>query len=89
MTPDVVLALGRESALMVLWIAGPLLGVILATGLVVSVFQAVTQVQEMTLTFVPKIIAVALVMALLGHWMLGRLVGFTTTLLMNLPAYAR
>ena len=67
----------------------PVLGVILVTGLLVSIVQAVTQVQEMTLTFIPKVLAVAVVLALLGHWMLGRLVGFTVTLLQNLPAYAR
>ena len=89
MTPDTVLAVAREATLTALLISAPVLGVILVTGLLVSIVQAVTQVQEMTLTFIPKVLAVAVVLALLGHWMLGRLVGFTVTLLQNLPAYAR
>jgi flagellar biosynthetic protein FliQ len=89
MTPDTVLAVAREATLTALLVSAPVLGVILVTGLLVSVVQAVTQVQEMTLTFIPKVLAVAVVLALLGHWMLGRLVGFTVTLLQNLPAYAR
>jgi flagellar biosynthetic protein FliQ len=88
-TPDTVLALGREAALTALWVGGPILGVVLLTGLVVSVVQAVTQVQEMTLTFIPKVVAVGLVIALLGHWMLGRLVGFSTALLGGLANYGR
>jgi flagellar biosynthetic protein FliQ len=58
-------------------------------GLVVSVVQAVTQVQEASLTFIPKVAAVLGVIALLGHWMLGQMLGFTATLLTNLPMYAR
>ena len=89
MTPDVVMGLARDSALVVLMVGGPILGVILVTGLAVSVVQAITQVQEMTLTFIPKVAAVIGVLALLGHWMLGQLVAFTTALLTNLPTYAR
>jgi flagellar biosynthetic protein FliQ len=89
MTPDLVLSLARDSALQILVIAGPILGAGLVVGLAVSVFQAVTQIQEMTLTFIPKLIAVLVILALLGHWMLGRLLGFTTTLLTNLDQYAR
>jgi flagellar biosynthesis protein FliQ len=89
MTPDVVLSLARESALMILILAGPILGAGLVVGLAVSVFQAVTQIQEMTLTFIPKLLAVLLVLAVLGHWMLGQLLGFTVTLLNNLDTYAR
>jgi flagellar biosynthetic protein FliQ len=89
MTPDLVLSLARDSALQILVIAGPILGAGLVVGLAVSVFQAVTQIQEMTLTFIPKLIAVLAILALLGHWMLARLLGFTTALLMNLDQYAR
>lgn len=59
----------------------PILAVTLFTGLLVSVFQAVTSVQEMTLTFVPKLVGVGLVLALMGSWMLTTLVGFTNTCL--------
>jgi len=70
-------------------LAGPLLGAGLAVGLVVSVVQAVTQVQEASLSFIPKLAAVLAVIAVLGHWMLGQMLGFTATLLASLPTYAR
>jgi flagellar biosynthesis protein FliQ len=89
MTPDVVMSLGRESALLILVLAGPILGAGLVVGLAVSIFQAVTQIQEMTLSFIPKLVVILAVLGFLGHWMLGRLVSFTVTLLSNLDAYAR
>ncbi len=89
MTPDLVLSLGRDSAMLVLVIAGPILAAGLVIGLAVSVFQAVTQIQEMTLTFIPKLVAVMIVVGLLGNWMLARLLSFTTELLTNLPMYGR
>lgn len=89
MTPDVVLSLGREAASIALLVAGPLLGAGLAVGVAVSVFQAVTQIQEASLSFIPKVAAMVLVAALLGHWMLGQLVGYTVRLLSNLNAYAQ
>jgi flagellar biosynthetic protein FliQ len=88
-TPDAILSLSRDAALTTLVVAGPLLGASLLAGLAVSVLQAVTQLQDPTLTFLPKIVAVALVLALLGHILLGQLVGFTTTLFGGLSAYAR
>lgn len=89
MSPDVVLSLARESAILILMIAGPILATGLVVGLLVSVFQAVTQIQEATLTFIPKLVAILAVLALLGHWMLGLLLHFTVTLLSNLDTYAR
>ena len=89
MTPDVVMSLGRESALLILVLAGPILGAGLVVGLAVSIFQAVTQIQEMTLSFIPKLVVILAVLGFLGHWMLGRLVGFTVTLFSNLDVYAR
>lgn len=89
MTPDLVLSLARDSGMLILMLAGPLLGAGLVVGLAVSLFQAVTQLQEMTLAFIPKLVAELLVLALLGHWMLGELLAFTTTLLANLHVYAR
>jgi flagellar biosynthetic protein FliQ len=89
MTPDTVLALGRDSGLLMLYVAGPILGAGLLTGVVVSIFQAVTQVQEASLTFVPKIAVMLLVFAFLGHWMLAQLVGYTVTLLSALAVYGR
>ncbi|MDP3767081.1 MAG: flagellar biosynthesis protein FliQ [Dehalococcoidia bacterium] len=89
MTPDGVLSLARDSGVMMLALAGPILGASLLMGLVVSVIQAVTQVQEATLTFIPKLIAVFLVVALLGNWMLGHLIGYTVTLFSNLNGYGQ
>ncbi len=84
-----VLSLGRDSGMVIVYLAGPILVVGLVTGLVVSVFQAVTQIQEATLSFIPKLVAVFVVLALLGHWMLAQLLGFTITLFSNLTVYAR
>ena len=89
MTPDTVLSLMRDAALTTLLVSGPLLGAGLVAGLLVSVLQAVTQLQDPTLTFLPKILAVALVLALLGHVLLGQLVGYTTSLYAGQPAYPR
>jgi len=61
----------------------------LVAGLVVSVFQALTQINEITLTFIPKIAATAAALVLFGPWMLARLVAFTTTLFQSLPSYVR
>jgi len=88
-TPDAVLSLGREAGIIALLIAGPLLGAGLVVGIAVSIFQAVTQIQEASLTFIPKIAAMTLVAALLGHWMLGQLVGYTVRLFSNLNAFAQ
>jgi flagellar biosynthetic protein FliQ len=89
MTPDAVLSLGRDASLVMLYVAGPVLGAGLVTGVIVSIFQAVTQVQEASLAFVPKLIAILLVFAFLGHWMLVQLVGFTIGLYSNLDAWGR
>jgi flagellar biosynthetic protein FliQ len=61
----------------------------LVTGLVVSVFQAMTQINEMTLAFIPKIVASVVALVLFGPWMLGRLVSYTSVLFQSLPAYVR
>jgi flagellar biosynthetic protein FliQ len=70
-------------------ISGPILGLGLIVGLVVSIFQAATQIQEMTLTFVPKIIAVGAALVVFGPWMLKSMVVFTTKLLAGLPNLVR
>jgi flagellar biosynthetic protein FliQ len=89
MTADAVLSLARDSSVLLLYVAGPVLGAGLVTGVVVSIFQAVTQVQEASLSFVPKLLAVLLVIAFLGHWMLAQLVGYTVNLWANLDAWGR
>jgi len=80
-----VLEVGRQAMLVGLQVALPILLTALVVGLLVSIFQAVTQIQEMTLQFVPKIVAVGLVLLFAGGWMLMRLVEFTTHVLTTLP----
>jgi flagellar biosynthetic protein FliQ len=66
-------------------LCAPVLIMSLAVGLIVSLFQSVTQIQEITLTFVPKLIGIGLVLMLSGHWMLGELIGFTNHLFDMIP----
>ena len=84
---ETVMAIGRSALEVTLVLAAPvLLGGLLA-GLTVSVFQAMTQINEITLTFIPKICATVAALALFGPWMLTKLVGYTTTLFQSLPNY--
>jgi flagellar biosynthesis protein FliQ len=82
---DTVVNLASQAMSLALKIAGPLLIVALIAGLAVSIFQAVTQIQEQSLTLIPKIIGVAAVMIVLGPWMLGQLVAYTTALFTSIP----
>ncbi|HJL14914.1 MAG TPA: type III secretion system export apparatus subunit SctS [Sandaracinaceae bacterium LLY-WYZ-13_1] len=75
-----------ESLYLVLWVSAPALAVALVVGLGVAILSAATQVQEPSLTFVPKLVGVALVLAVTGGWMAGQLVGFTDTLWRAIPA---
>ncbi|OGO39682.1 MAG: EscS/YscS/HrcS family type III secretion system export apparatus protein [Chloroflexi bacterium RBG_16_57_9] len=84
-----VLQLGREAALMMLTLATPLLGVSLVVGLGISLFQAVTQINEMTLSYVPKLLAIGVVLALLAPWMLNQMIRYMSGILNALPALAR
>jgi flagellar biosynthetic protein FliQ len=85
MNQDTVVNLASQAMSLALKIAGPLLLVGLVVGLVVSVFQAVTQIQEQSLSLIPKIVGVAVVIVVLGPWMLGQLVAYTTSLYMAIP----
>ena len=76
---------GVEALKMVLWLSMPMLVVALVVGVLISLFQAVTQIQEMTLTFVPKIVAVFLVMVLAASWMIEKMVTFTRQIFLNIP----
>ena len=84
-----VLDLARNAMTITLQLAAPILIFSLVSGLVVSVFQAVTQINEMTLSFVPKILAVMAALIIFGPWMLNRLLAYVTTLFVNLPTLAR
>ena len=79
--------LGQRSIITVLMIATPVLGTALLTGILISIFQAVTSIQDQTMTFVPKIFAVALVLLFLGPWLSATMVSFATDLLGNLAMY--
>ena len=85
MGPDSVIQIGSEAIKMVLWISLPMLGIALVVGIAISLFQAVTQIQEMTLTFVPKIIAVFVAMIVAAPWMTERMVTFTKNLFDIIP----
>lgn len=86
MNQDTVVNLASQAMSLSLKVAGPLLLVGLVVGLVISVFQAVTQIQEQSLTLIPKIVGVAVVIVLLGPWMLGQLVSYTTSLYTAIPS---
>jgi flagellar biosynthetic protein FliQ len=81
-----VLAAGQQGLWMLLLVSAPLLAVTLVVGLVVSVFQAATQINEATLSFVPKIIGAVIVLAVAGPWMLSTLVEYLRSVLMGIPA---
>lgn len=89
MSVEFITAFGREALLITLIISAPLLGFALLTGVLISLFQAVTQIQEMTLTFVPKIVVVLLTMIIFGPWLLRILINFTSALFINLPNYMK
>jgi flagellar biosynthetic protein FliQ len=86
MTTEFVVGLGREAIEVALMVAGPMLIVGLVVGVVVSLLQALTQVQEMTLTFVPKILSISLVLVVLMPWMAQLMIDYTTNLYSSLPA---
>jgi flagellar biosynthetic protein FliQ len=85
MSQEFIIYLGREAVYTILLLSGPLLGTSLLVGLVISIFQATTQIQEQSLTFVPKIVLVLISMILFGPWMLNLLVAFTRNLFMVIP----
>ncbi|MFV1950751.1 MAG: flagellar biosynthesis protein FliQ [Nitrospinota bacterium] len=87
MTQEFIIGFGKEALLTTLLLSAPMLGFGLIVGVLVSIFQAVTSIQEMTLTFVPKILAVMLAMILFLPWMLQFMVGYTARLFMNIPMY--
>ena len=85
MDPDFAINIARQAMLIAFLIAAPMLGFGLFVGLIVSIFQAVTQINEMTLTFIPKIIAVALAFAIFLPWIMRLLVDFTIQLIQRFP----
>jgi flagellar biosynthetic protein FliQ len=89
MTTDLIMGIAAETMKVTLLVSAPVLLVGLVVGLVISIFQAVTQVNEMTLAFVPKIIAVMLALLVAAPWMIEQLVSFTHNLFTNIPNYIK
>lgn len=89
MNEGVALSLAGEALWITLLVGGPILGISLVVGIVVSILQAVTQVNEQTLTFVPKLVGVFVGLLIFGPWMLETLVGFSATLFTGMGGYAR
>lgn len=89
MTPDTVIGLMAETIKITLLVAAPMLIVGLVVGVVISLFQAVTQIQEMTLVFVPKIVAVLVTMIAALPWLIGMMVSYTQNLYSNIPLYIK
>ncbi len=89
MTDSVVVDLMRQAFVTALLVGGPIFIAVLLIGIGVSVLQAITQVQEATLTFLPKMFGAGVILVLSGHFMLDRLVHFALNLFSTLPAYAR
>jgi flagellar biosynthetic protein FliQ len=89
MTPEFVIGFARQSIELTLIIALPMLGVGLGVGVFVSVLQAATQIQEMTLTFVPKIIAVFLALLISFPWIMDKMITYTQDIFLNFPEYIK
>lgn len=89
MTPELVVNFAKDALSLTILVAMPMLGLGLAVGLTVSVFQATTSIQEMTLTFVPKILAVLFGLLYFAPWMLDKLVTYTENVFQNIPLYIR
>ena len=89
MSPELVITLGQETIKTTLLLAAPLLICALVVGLLVSIFQAVTQINEATLSFIPKILAVVVALVICAPWMLDVISRFTTTLFENITTYVR
>lgn len=86
MNAQVVLTMGQEALVLMLMVSAPVLGVVLVVGLLVSLFQAVTQINEATLSFVPKLVAAVAVFAISGPWMLGVLVDYIRRTIEAIPS---
>jgi len=85
MNADLVIDIGRQAMEVTILLAAPVLLASLVIGLIIAMFQAATQINEMTLSFVPKLMVVALVLIFAGPWMLRQIMGFTQKLITNLP----
>lgn len=89
MTPEFIIGLGRQALEVMLMVSLPVLLVSLIVGVIISIFQAVTQIQEATITFVPKIVVTFISLLLFGKWMISKICDFTRIVFENLPYWIR
>jgi flagellar biosynthetic protein FliQ len=89
MTPEFVVGFAQEAIKVTILVSMPMLALGLIVGLAISIFQAVTQIQEMTLTFVPKILIVLIALLFFSNWMLEQLMHFTINVIHQIPYYIR
>ena len=85
MTPDTVIELGRQALMVIILLSAPLLLSALAAGLLIGLFQAATQIQDMTLSFIPKLIILVIALGITGPWMLRMLIDYTRNLFQMIP----
>ena len=85
MTPETIISVGQQALVITALLAAPLLLTALGVGLIVGIFQAATSINEMTLSFIPKLLAMAAMLALTGPWMLRTLVEYTRNLIESIP----
>ena len=89
MTPETVVTIGQQALQMTILVASPLMLAALLTGLLVSIFQAATSINEMTLTFIPKLIVMFIVLILAGPWMIDTMTSYMRELFSNIPQLIR
>ena len=89
MTTDFVIGFGRQAIELCLMMALPMLGVGLSVGIVLSIIQAATQIQDQTLTFIPKIVSMFLALLVALPWLMDKIISFTREVLINIPQYVR
>ncbi|MGD0623564.1 MAG: flagellar biosynthesis protein FliQ [Thermodesulfobacteriota bacterium] len=89
MSPDQIMDIAKGAIEITLYLSLPILGISLIVGLVVSLFQALTQIQEATLTFVPKIVATFISLLFLLPWMMNKMMHYTEQIIVNIPQYIR
>lgn len=87
--PEYFVAIAKQTLFLALILTGPPVVTALIVGLVISILQATTQVQEQTLTFVPKLVSIVVMLALIGPWMLSQLVSFASTIYNSIPTYVQ
>ena len=89
MTVDEVVAIANQALFTIIKVSAPVLLISMAVGLIISIFQTVTSIQEQTLTFVPKVLAIFLMIMLAGHWMMTEMVNLMTNLWADFSAYVK